>query len=183
MAINKEQSIIDFLRECSAIADNPLFFNFINAKPDNKQIITSGNEKSIQRPYIDGSVMKRYTFTIIDFRSVSYQAIVNTPKPQPTTGTTTTTTTTTNAVVGDEPNYSNENVEEYIDIQAIIDWIDEQNDARHYPYFGSDCEIDEMKVLTDNPVLNGTDTQLKPALAKYSFSIQIDYIDKSKAIT
>lgn len=180
MAVNKETAIIDFLRECSVIADNPLFFNFINAKPDNKQLITSGNEKSIQKPYIDGSVMKRYTFTIIDFRSVTYQAIVNMPKPQPTTGTTT--TTTTNEVVGDEPNYSNENVEEYIDIQAIIDWIEEQNDLRHYPWFGSDCEIDEMKVLTDNPVLNGTDTQLKPALAKYSFSIQIDYIDKSKAI-
>lgn len=178
MALNKEQAIIDFLRECSAIADNPLFFNFINAKPDNKQLITSGNEKSIQKPYIDGSVMKRYTFTIIDFRSISYQAIVNVPKPQPTTAT----TETTNAVADDEPNYSNENVEEYIDIQAIIDWIDEQNDARHYPYFGSDCEIDEMKVLTDNPVLNGTDTQLKPALAKYSFSIQIDYIDKSKVL-
>lgn len=181
MALNKEQAIIDFLRECSAIADNPLFFNFINAKPDNKQLITSGNEKSIQKPYIDGSVMKRYTFTIIDFRSISYQAIVNVPKPQPTTATTET-TETTNAVADDEPNYSNENVEEYIDIQAIIDWIDEQNDARHYPYFGSDCEIDEMKVLTDNPVLNGTDTQLKPALAKYSFSIQIDYIDKSKVL-
>ena len=180
MAINKEQAIIDFLKECSAIADNPLFFNFINAKPDNKQIITSGNEKSIQRPYIDGSVLKRYTFTIIDFRSITYQAIVNVPKPQPTTGATTTTTTT--SVVHDEPNYSNENVEEYVDTQAVIDWIEEQNDLRHYPWFGNDCEIDEMKVLTDNPVLNGTDTQMKPALAKYSFSIQIDYIDKSKAI-
>lgn len=156
MGVNKEQAIIEFLRECPTIAENPLFFNFINAKADNKQIITSGNDKSIQKPYIDGSVLKRYTFTIIDFRSVTYQAIVN------------------------SPSHINENVEEYIDIQAIIDWVDEQNEARNYPSFGNDCEIDEMKVLTDNPVLNGVDTQLKPALAKYSFSIQIDYIDKSK---
>ena len=114
--------------------------------------------KNLQKPYIDGSVLKRYTFTIIDFKSVTYQAVVDTSL------------------------HANENVDEYIDIQAIIDWIETQNDARNYPDFGLDCEIDEMKVLTDNPVLNGTDTQSKPALAKYSFSIQIDYIDKSKAI-
>lgn len=158
MAVNKEQAIITFLRGCSAIANNPLFFNFINAQPDNKQIITSANDKNINTPYIDGSVLKRYQFTIIDFRSVSYQSIVN------------------------SPNHTNENVEEYIDIQAIIDWVEEQNDLRNYPSFGNDCEIDEMKVITDNPVLNGVDTQLKPALAKYSFTIQIDYIDYSKAI-
>lgn len=161
--VNKESAIIAFLRECPAIAGNPLFFNFINAKPDNKQIVTSGNEKFMQKPYIDGSVAKRYTFTIIDFKSVVYQAIVN-PSPL------------------DSESYHNENVESYIDIQAIIDWVDEQNDARNFPNFGDTCEIEEMRVLTENPVLNGTDTQSKPALAKYSFAIQIDYIDNSKLI-
>lgn len=156
--VNKEQAIINFLRECPAIANNPLFFNFINAKPDNKQLLTVGNDKSVNRPYINGSVLKRYTFTIIDFKSVTYQAIVGLS------------------------GHDNENVEEYIDIQAIIDWVDEQADARNYPVFGNECEIEDMKVLTDNPVLNGTDTQVKPALAKYSFSIQIEYIDNSKAL-
>jgi len=159
MAVNKIQSIIDFLCECPTIRDNPLFFNFINAKDDNKQIVTVGNEKGINRHYIDGSVLKRYTFTFIDFRSVNYQAIVKVP------------------------GHTNENVQEYLDIQAIIDWIQEQEDIHNYPSFGSDCHIEEMKVLTDNPVLNGTDTQIKPALAKYSFTIQIDYIDYSKVIT
>lgn len=162
MAVNKEQAIIDFICNCPEIQAHPLFFNFINAKPDNKQIITSGNDRNMQKPYIDGSVLKRYTFTIIDFRSVTYQAIVKSSE------------------VLTPP--VNENVEEYIDIQNIIDWVNEQEDARNYPNFGNDCQIEEMKVLTDNPVLNGTDTQVKPALAKYSFSIQIDYIDNSKVI-
>lgn len=162
MGVNKEQAVIDFICNCPEIQAHPLFFNFINAKPDNKQIITSGNDRNMQKPYIDGSVLKRYTFTIIDFRSVTYQAIVKSSEAL------------TPPV--------NENVEEYVDIQNIIDWVDEQEDARNYPNFGNDCQIEEMKVLTDNPVLNGTDTQVKPALAKYSFSIQIDYIDNSKVI-
>ena len=156
--VNKEQAIIDFLRDCPAITENPLFFNFIDAKSDNRQLITTGNEISTNKTFIDGSVLKRYTFTIIDFKSVAYQAIVNVP------------------------GYTNENVEEFIDVQALIDWVNDKADNRQFPDFGSNCEIETMKVLTDNPVLNGTDTQVKPALAKYSFSIQIEYIDTSKAL-
>lgn len=156
--VNKEQAIIDFLRDCPAIIANPLFFNFIDAKSDNRQLITTGNEISTNKTFIDGSVLKRYTFTIIDFKSVAYQAIVNVP------------------------GYTNENVEEFIDVQALIDWVNDKADNRQFPNFGSNCEIETMKVLTDNPVLNGTDTQVKPALAKYSFSIQIEYIDTSKAL-
>ena len=159
MADSKEQAVINFLCACPTIQNNPLFFNFINAKDDNKQIVTMGNDKNINKPYIDGSVLKRYSFTLIDYRSVSYQAIV---KAQ---------------------GYTNENVQEYNDIQSVIDWVNEQEDAKNYPDFGDDCQIEEMRVVTENPVLNGVDTQLKPALAKYSFTIQIDYIDNSKVIT
>lgn len=159
MADSKEKAVIDFLCTCPAIQSNPLFFNFINAKSDNKQIVTASNDRNINRPYIDGSVLKRYSFTLIDYRSVSYQAIVKSQID------------------------ANENVQEYVDIQDIIDWVNEQEEARIYPDFGNKCQIEEMRVVTDNPVLNGVDTQLKPALAKYSFTIQIDYIDNSKVIT
>ena len=179
MAVNKEQAVIDFLCTCPEIYNNPLFFNFVNAKSDNKQIITSGNDKNIQKPYIDGSVLKRYSFTLIDFRSVSYQAIVKVPQPEPGT---TTTTELEDLTTEPTPTFINENVEEYVDIQTIIDWINEQEDAHNYPQFGNDCHVEEMRVTTENPVLNGVDTQSKPALAKYSFTIQIDYIDYSKAI-
>ena len=157
--VNKEQAVIDFLRNCPAITANPLFFNFIDAKSDNRQLVTKGNEISTNRTYIDGSVLKKYTFAVIDFKSVTYQAIVQ------------------------AQGYTNENVEEFIDVQGLIDWVNEQADLRNFPDFGSDCEIETMKVLTDNPVLNGTDTQVKPALAKYSFSIQIEYIDCSKVVS
>ena len=156
--MDKNQAIIDFLLTCPAIIADPLFFNFLNAKDNNQQIITQSNDKSLQQTFIDGSVLKQYTFTLIFFKSVLYQAI---PKVE---------------------GLVNENVEELGQVQAIIDWVTEQNDSQNYPDFGEDCEIDEIKALSENPGLNGVDTTVTPALAKYSVTIQVDYLDKSKAI-
>lgn len=156
--IDKNQAVIDFLITCPQIQSNPLYFNFLNAKDGNKQLISSGNDRSVNKPYIDGSVQKQFTFTLIDYRSIAYQAVVK------------------------QQGYVNENVEEVLDVQAVMDWINEQNEIRNYPNFGTDCVIDEMRTLTDNPNLNGVDTSITPALAKYSMSIQIDYLDMSKSI-
>jgi hypothetical protein len=156
--MDKNQAVIDYLNDCPAIQNNSLFFNFINAKDNNKQFVTVGNDKNVEQPYIDGSVLKRYTFTIIDYRSIAYQAIVK------------------------QPGYINENVEELLDVQSIIDWVTEQNDLRNYPDFGNDCIIESIQALTDNPNLNGVDTTVTPALAKYSISIRIEYLDNSKKI-
>lgn len=158
--IDKNQAVIDYLIQCPQIYNNPLFFNAINAQDNNKQVVTLANERNVTRPYIDGSVLKRYTFTIIDFKSVSYQPVVK--------------------VEGDE--YKNENVSDMLDTQGIIDWIDEQSVNHNYPNFGDDCMIEDIKALTDNPNLNGIDTSSSPSLAKYSISIQIDYIDYSKKL-
>lgn len=158
MMVDKNQAVIDFLIQCPAIAANPLFFNFLNAKDNNKQIITQSNERSLNRTYVDGSVLKRYTFTIIDFRSVTYQPLTK------------------------EAGYPNENVEEMLDVQGILDWVNEQAELENYPDFGTDCMIDKMETTSDTPNLNGVDTQIAPALAKYSISIQIDYLDKSKMV-
>lgn len=150
--------MIDYLNTCPAIRDNPLFFNFVNAKEDNKQLIPLANDKTLDTKFIDGSVMKRYTFTLIDFKAVVYQAVVK------------------------EPGYSNENVEDMFDVQSIMDWINEQASTRNYPDFGQDCKIEDIRTITDNPNLNGVDTSTKPAQAKYSFSVQVDYLDTSKVL-
>ena len=157
MAVDKNQAIIDFLLQCPTIADNPLFFNFLNAEDTSKQIITQANSKVLNQRFIDGSVMRRYTFTIVDFRSVAYQPV---PKAE---------------------GYVSENVEELLDVQGIMDWVNEQAKLRNFPDFGEDCIIDYMETVTENPNLNGIDTQVTPALAKYSMSIRIDFLDKSNA--
>lgn len=156
--MDKNQAVIDFLLNCPQIHTNPLYFNFTEAKDNSKQIVTLGNEKAVNKPYIDGSVLKRFTFTIIDYKSVAYRAIAK------------------------QAGLVDENVEEIAEVQSIIDWVTEQADNKNYPDFGTDCIIEDMKVLTDNPNLNGTDTSVSPVLAKYSLSIQIEYIDYSKAI-
>lgn len=156
--VDKNQAVIDYLLVCPAIKDSPLYFNFTEAKNENKQIITQGNDVYLNKEYINGDILKRYTFTIIDYKSISYDAIIK------MTG------------------YTNENVEEILDCQGIIDWIDEQNDALNFPNFGDKCQIQEIKALTINPNINGTQSSGSLTLAKYSVAIQIEYIDTSKRI-
>lgn len=156
--MDKEKAIIEFLLNCQQIQDNPLYFNFLNARDDNKQLMTTANDKTMDRSYVDGSVLKRYTFTLIDYRTVAYQAVVK------------------------QEGYPNENLEEYIDIQSILDWISEQADEKNYPDFGEGYIIEDMRTLTNQPNLNGVDSNVSPALAKYSISIQIDYLDITKRI-
>lgn len=156
--MDKNQAMIDYLSTCPSIRDNPLFFNFINAKEDNKQLITVANDKIINKTYVDGSVLKRYTLTIIDFKSIAYQAIVK------------------------APGFVNENVEEMFNVQEIMDWVNEQDKLKNFPDFGEDCIVDSIKTATDNPNLNGIDSSVSPAQAKYSFSIQVEYLDNTDVL-
>lgn len=156
--MDKNKAMIAYLQQCPAVQSNPTYFNFAEAEDNTKQLVPLGNDKSVARPYIDGSVLRKYTLTIVDYRSVVYQALVN------ATG------------------YPNENVEELADVQAVLDWVDEQNELGNFPDFGSDCVIDKIESLSDAPKLNGVDHSTTPNLAKYSFSIQVTYLDKSKMI-
>lgn len=156
--VDKNQAVIDYMLQCPQINENALYFNFGEAKDNNKQIITQGNDKAMNKPYIDGSVLKRYTFTLFDFRSIAALAV---PKGFA---------------------YTSENVEEILDVQSIIDWIAEQEELRNYPNFGEDCIVEGIKAITDNPNLNGIDTSVSPALARYSISIQIQYLDTTNQV-
>ena len=156
--MDKNKAIIKYLMQCPTIKNNPVFFNFGEVEDNSKQIVTTSTDKNIERPYIDGSVLKRYTFTIIDYRSVIYQALVT--------------------IEG----YDNENVEDMMDVQSIIDWIDEQNDNYNFPDFGNDCVVEEITAPTDIPNLNGVDKDSSPNLAKYSIAIRVQYLDNTKKI-
>lgn len=154
--MDKTEAIVAFLKQCPQVAENPSFFNFADAKNNYKQFVMNANDKSLNRTYIDGSVLRRFTVTLIDYKSVAYRALVE--------------------------NKTDENMEKYIQVQDIIDWVTEQAEERNFPDFGEDCIIEEMKVLTEQPSLNGIDRNINPPLAKYSMAIQIDYIDSSKVI-
>lgn len=156
--MDKNEAIIDYLLTCPAIADSQLFFNFAKLSDNSKHIVTNATDVKTNREYIDGSVLKRYTFTILDYRSVSYQPVVH------------------------QKGFPNENVTELLDAQGLIDWVSEQNDIGNYPDFGEHCIVDEIRALSNVPALNGVDTQATPNIAKYSIIIQVLYLDKSKVL-
>lgn len=156
--MDKTQALIEYLLTCPKIANSALYFNFIKPQDEDKQFITEANERTLHTPYIDGSVEKRFTFTIIDYRSIAYQEMARYDIT------------------------ANEAVEEYLDVQSLIDWINDQEDIHNYPDFGPQCIIERIRTGAENPNLNGVDTSANPILAKYSISIQVDYLDKSKML-
>lgn len=162
MSVDKNKAVISYLLQCEDIYNSPLYFNLIDAKDNTIQMLTTTEDKMMSKPYIDGSVLKRYTFNLITFKSISDMAIV---KPLGT----------------DE--YPNENVDELQDVQKLLDWIIEQEDLKNYPDFGEDCIIDKIDTTTDTPNFNGINTEMTPPLAMYSISIVIEYLDISKVIT
>lgn len=158
MSVDKNKALIDYLLQCEDIYNSPLYFNLINAKDNTIQILPVTEDKIANRPFIDGSVQKRYTANLITFKSISDLEIVK------------------------SDDYPNENIDELQDIQKLIDWIQEQEELRNYPDFGENCEIDSIDTTTDNPRFDGIDAQANPPIAMYTISIVIEYIDTSKVI-
>lgn len=154
--VDKNKAVIDYLTQCEDIADSPLYFNLINAEDNSIQMITTAEDKSISRTYVDGSKRKRYTFNLITFKTISDKELV--------------------------AGYSNENVDELQDVQKLIDWISEQQDLHNYPDFGEECIIDSIDTTTDIPRYDGINVQMNPPLAMYNISIVIEYLDISKQI-
>lgn len=156
--IDKNQEVINYLIQCPQILNSPLYFNFINAQDSTNQFLTVSSDRYTSKPFIDGSVERVYTFTIITFKSANDIAV---PKAS---------------------GYGNENVSDMYEIQSLIEWVKEQNEIHNFPDFGEDCVIDSILPTTDTPNFDGVDEQTSPPLAVYSTSIEISYIDNSKKI-
>lgn len=156
--IDKNQAVIDYLITCPSILNSPLYFNFINAKDSTNQFLTVSNDDYTSTKYIDGSVKRIYTFTILTFKSTAEIAVVKLS------------------------GYPNENLSDMSDIQALIDWIKEQDELQNFPNFGENCIVESIKPTTNEPNFDGIDEQVTPPLAVYSTSIQIEYLDISKQL-
>lgn len=154
--MNKNEAVIEYLMKCPIIENNPLFFNFADVESGNNHFITESDKT--RHKYIDGSVLKQYTFTIACYKAVSHIAIMGTE------------------------DFNDENIENMAIVQSILDWIDAQEDLHNYPDFGEECEIDSIATLTSDPDLDGIDTSVNPPIARYSVGVKIQYIDKSKQI-
>lgn len=155
---DKQEAIINYILQCPQIKDTPLYFNFINAKDNTSQIVTTANDRFLDKPYITGSVEKQYSFRILIFKSITDDALVKLE------------------------GFAHENVEELAYVQALIDWISEQNELKNLPDFGEDCDVDSIETSAETPRLEGINMEVAPPLAMYSVTIRIHYVDNSKNI-
>lgn len=156
--MDKNKAVIDYLLTCKSIYNTPIYFNLANIKNGITQLVKLSDDRNIEQPYIDGSVLKRYSLTIISYLTISDNPIVK--------------------IEG----IDNENVSDMLSVQNLIDWVVEQNKNRNFPNFGKLCDIQEVKTTTDNPRLDQIDATQANPLAKYSFTVQVDYIDNTDKI-
>ena len=154
---DKNVAMIKFLMACPTIQDNPLFFNFADEEDGNNHFITE--KDTIKKRYIDGSLLKQYTFSIASYYAVSHNAVLN-----------------------EDDTIIDENIENMAKIQDILDWINEQADIRNFPDFGPQFVVDDMITLTTDPDIDGIDTSVNPPIARYSVGVKVSYLDNSKKL-
>ena len=152
--MDKNQSMVEFIQQCPTIQNNPLFFNFAESGDGHNHFITG--KDYLKKSYIDGSVLKQYTFSIASYYSVSHNAIIQ----------------------ADE----DENIENMAKVQEILDWIDEQSNLHNFPDFGTECEVEDIESITTDPDIDGIDTSVNPPIARYSIGVKVSYLDNSKRI-
>lgn len=157
--MDKDKVMIEYLLSCPAINGNSLFFNYAEGSDDTNHFLTQATDISKDKPFIDGSELKQYAFSIITYKSLGTQSV-------------------------DKSNVeSDENLDELSEVQSIIDWITEQSEQRNYPNFGENCQIDDMVCTTDKPVFTGVfQDSVGTPTARYSMTINIDYLDTTKMI-
>jgi hypothetical protein len=154
--IDKNKAMIEFLMTCEDIQNNPLFFNFADAEDGHNHFISE--KDTTKRSYIDGSMLKQYTFSIANYSTVTHNALV------------------------ESNDFSDKNIENMAYVQKILDWINEQAEHRNFPDFGPECEIEDMETLTTDPDIDGIDTSVNPPIARYSVGVKVSYLDNSKKI-
>ena len=167
MAIDKNQQMLEYIMGCSVIAENPLYFNFVTEKDNTNQFLVARDDSAVNKPFIDGTVLKQYTVDVLLYKSVAYNPIVVAHTPGGTTP---------------DPSYIDENMVDMRDGQTLIDWILQQNDDKNYPNFGTECIVESIEPTTNKPTLNGVNSDVNPPLAQYSVGIKVRYLDISKQL-
>ena len=152
---NKTNAVLEYLLQSPAIS--AFYFQYADAQANAVQISSNAVDRASRKQFVDGSQQKRLDFTFTWYKPLTCIPVI----------------------AGAE---SIETVAALDDVQDIIDWIDAQNDARNYPDLGDKCTVDLISCTTDTPRLAGVDTTYTPALARYQFTIRLEYLDESGCV-
>lgn len=151
----KTQAVLDYLLQSPAIS--AFYYQYADARAGAMQISGNAVDRASRRQYVDGSQQKRLDYTFTWYRPLACVPVI----------------------AGAE---SIDSVAASDDVQGIIDWIDAQDDARHYPELGAQCIVDRITCTTDTPRLAGIDTSSSPVLAQYQLTIRLEYLDMSGCV-
>ncbi len=122
-----------------------LYFNFSDTQNGNITIATSPANAALKK-YVNGDKLKAYDFSLIQYKPLN-TVDVN----------------------------SEENAEIMFDAEQLMDWIDEQERRKNYPYFRG-CAVQKVESLPNMPSIAGMNDQI----AKYLFSCRITYLEPHK---
>ena len=114
---NKYKAMLEYLKKCPAM-QGVLNFQAAKAAGNGIQVLTEAGEAQNNRTFIDGSVEKRFDFTVAFNKPVSY------------------------AEYAINKGAGNINLEGILDVQRLIDWLEEQNTERNFPEFGERLQVE-----------------------------------------
>lgn len=155
---NRYEAMLAYLAKCPAM-DGVFGFQAGNAGSDAVQVLTEAGDAQNNRAFIDGSVEKRFDFTVAFYKPVSHAGYVV------------------------DKGVSNLNLESILDVQELIDWLEEQNALQNYPDFGEKKQIDSVRSVNNEPMLAWIDGEhYSPPMAKYTVTVRVEYLDRTNAI-
>ena len=166
--VDLNKRILEYIYECPVVEKDPMYFCVAEERDNSNQLLPTMEQPRDAIEYIDGTVQRIYRADILMYKTVAYNPIVT---EEDSTG---------SKIPSDL--YPNENIEDMVDGQALIDWIKEQNENRHFPNFGEWCIIESVETTSNRPTFNGVNVSLESPLAQFSVGLVITYLDTSKQL-
>lgn len=146
---------IEWLLQSDYIKNNKLFLNAINAKDNNVQIVTQQIAENQVQKYVDGSKFYTITFSINNFKSVSYNQLVKTMIDK------------------------DESIADLLDVQKIIEFVKNMEEKHNYPVFSDNITVEKVYCQYNTPSTPAIDSSFSPALAKFTIPIVCEVFENA----
>lgn len=147
---------IEWLLKSDYIKKNKLFLNAIMAQDGNIQIVTQQISDNQIKRFVDGSKSYPLTYSIVHFKSASYNPLVKT-----NLGT-------------------DENLSDIIDVHKIIEFVTEMESKSDYPIFSNKITVEKVYCRYNTPPTPTFDGSLSPALAKFVIPIVFEVYEDAE---
>lgn len=147
---------IKWLLKSDYIKNNKLFLNAIRAQDDNLQIITQQVAENQIKRFVDGSKTYPITFSIVNFKTASYNPLVKTK-------------------LG-----ADENLSDILDVSKIIEFVKEMDEQGDYPAFADNITVERAYCQYNTPPTPAIDSGLSPILAKFVIPVVFEVYEDAE---